>query len=218
MTRQNKKYSVESEKEYYKNSAIDRRAVPYEHLSKYFDGTVGRNFFTNKKVLDLGAGEGIYSAWIADIGRADNIVGIELTEHRIRRDYEKKLSNLSFLEGNILDMKSLDLTEEYDIVFMNLVLHHLMQDLDSTVSAIHGRLKKGGKFLAFEPNPYSPIAVLLHLYHDKSNNEGFLTPHRVKKVFMSLGFMKCQYGFFWRDRAWAKNPFLASSFWFFAEK
>lgn len=214
----NRKYSVEKEIEYYKDSKRDRRAIPYTRLTKYINGSVGNEFFVGKEVLDLGSGEGQYSAWIADNGRAKKVYGVELTEHRIRRDYEDNLRNLKLLNGNIFMLDALDLPQYFDIVFMNLVLHHLRFDLVTVANVVSDKLRKGGRFLAFEPNVYSPLATLSHLYNDRSENEGFLTPIRIRKTFISAGFKECEIGFFWRDRKWAKNPFLASSFYFIAKK
>jgi 2-polyprenyl-3-methyl-5-hydroxy-6-metoxy-1,4-benzoquinol methylase len=59
-------YSEEAERQYYESSPEDRTALPYGHLDAYIIGSVGLEFFRGKKVMDIGAGEGIYSAWIAD--------------------------------------------------------------------------------------------------------------------------------------------------------
>src|SRR5688572_20172905 len=94
-------YSEAREREYYAGAREDRSVRPYDHLDRYLDGSVGLDFFANKTVLDIGCGEGQWSAWIADRGRAKRVLGIELTEHRIRRDYEVSLTNLEFRAGNI---------------------------------------------------------------------------------------------------------------------
>lgn len=217
VTRKMKKYSLEKERSFFDQAKSDRRAVPYEHLTKYIDGSVGREFFAGKRVLNLGSGEGVYSAWIADIGGAKEVVGVELTEHRIRRDYEKQLSNLMFIAGDFFHLFEYGVNRKaFDIVFMNLVLHHLRYNLEDIAGVIRDGLVEGGVFLAFEPNIYSPISVLAHLRSNKSPNEGFLSPQRIRKVFSSLGFGNTHFGYFWRDRKWARNPFFASTFWFSA--
>jgi len=217
VTRKRKKYSLEKERSFFDQAKSDRTAVPYEYLTKYIDGSVGRDFFSGKRVLNLGSGEGVYSAWIADIGGAKEVVGVELTGHRIRREYERQLSNLTFIEGDFFHLFEYGVNrKEFDIIFMNLVLHHLRYNLEDIVGIIKDGLAEGGIFVAFEPNIYSPISLLAHLRSNKSPNEGFLSPHRIRKAFSSVGFRNTRFGYFWRDRKWARNPFLASTFWFSA--
>lgn len=209
----NQIYSEDAERRFYRAAPEDRKALPYGHLDVYISGTAGLDFFRGKKVLDIGAGEGVYSAWLADEahGGAKEVVGIELTEHRIRREYEQLLPNLCFVAGNIFDMEAEK--GEFDVVFMNLVLHHLRFRLDDTLAFVLHSLKPGGQFFAIEPNVYSPAAMIAHMLHNGSTNEGFLPPSRIRQRMESQGFRDVRVGYFWRDRKWARNPLLASSFW-----
>jgi SAM-dependent methyltransferase len=181
------------------------------------ENSLGLDFFRGKSVLDVGAGEGIYSAWIADRGGATRVVGLELTEHRIRRDYERFLPNLTFVCGDVFGNVTELENEQFDVVFLNLVLQHLRLDLDCAVRMMRKYLRQGGNLVAFEPNTYSPFAVIAHLLHDRSSNEGFLSPRRASAALSAAGFADIKTGYFWRDRTWAKNPVLASSFWITAE-
>jgi 2-polyprenyl-3-methyl-5-hydroxy-6-metoxy-1,4-benzoquinol methylase len=209
-------YSVDAERLYYQKSREDKTALSYEHLDAYVTGSVGLDFFHHKRVLDIGAGEGIYSAWIADRGRASEVIGIELTQHRIRWDYETLLPNCRFLVGNIFELEPPN--EQFEVVFMNLVLHHLRFRLDDALRFVFRSLKPAGQFLAFEPNIYSPASAIAHLIHDRSANEGFLSPRRIRAAMERQGFHDVRVGYFWRNRWWAKNPLLASSFWIIGTK
>ncbi len=210
-----KTYSVERERFYYRNSATDRRAIPYDNLTRYVRGSFGLDFVRGKSVLDLGSGEGTYAAWMADIGGATDVLGVELTENRIRTEYQTKLPNLRLIAGDVFEFSP---PKQFDVVFMNLVLHHLRFRLEDTVDIIHRSLKPGGEFAAIEPNFCSPVALLLHMRAAHSENEGFISPWRIARTFRQRGFDSTRFGFFWRDRAWAKNPFLASCIWFRATK
>jgi 2-polyprenyl-3-methyl-5-hydroxy-6-metoxy-1,4-benzoquinol methylase len=158
--------------------SVNASAKPYEFLDQYIRGSVGMDFFRGKSVLDIGCGEGVYSAWIADRGGAREVLGIELTRHRIRFDHQKKLANLTFVEGNIMEYDFG--ARRFDIVFMDLVLHHLRFVLPDVAKIVTGVLCPGGRFVAFEPNVYSPGAVFAHMIHDRSMNEGLLTPSTSK--------------------------------------
>jgi SAM-dependent methyltransferase len=204
-------YSAEAERRYYEQAKEDRRAVPFDHLGDYVAGAVGLDVFRGKDVLDLGAGEGTYSAWIATLGGAKSVVGLELTEHRLRRAFENEITNLRLESGDFLSMQPR--VNQFDVVFMNLVLHHVRFRLGDALLYIFNTLRPGGRFLAFEPNVYSPAAVIAHLIHDRSANEGFLSPRTIRAAMMRTGFRDVRFGFFWRHRRWAKNALLGSSFW-----
>lgn len=205
-------YSAERERAYYSSSIQDETAIPYTHLDKYLRGSVGLDFFRGKTVLDVGSGEGTYSAWIADRGGAKKVVGIELTEHRIRREYERRLSNLELRVGDIF---STPIHETFDVVFFNLVLHHLRFDLQKALAITRSSLKPGGQIIAFEPNPYSPVGLLGFALHAGrlSANEGMLSSARARRELLAAGFNDVKVGYFWRDRRWAARAFISSSFW-----
>jgi 2-polyprenyl-3-methyl-5-hydroxy-6-metoxy-1,4-benzoquinol methylase len=209
-------YSSDDERRYYEHSKEDRASIPYQHLTQYVKGSVGTEFFRDKAVLDVGCGEGVYSAWIADLGGAESVLGVELTEHRIRREYEITLARLQFVSGDVFDIALPK--EKFDVVFANLVLHHLRFRLYDILRIVWDSLRSGGQFLAFEPNVYSPIAIVAHLMNDRSANEGFLSPHQVSRALTACGFDDVRVGYFWRDRAWARNPLFGSSFWIQARK
>jgi 2-polyprenyl-3-methyl-5-hydroxy-6-metoxy-1,4-benzoquinol methylase len=211
-----KTYSVQAERDYYSKSRSDRSASSYTHLDAYVRGSVGLDFFRGKSVLDIGCGEGVYSAWIADRGGAKNVLGIELTDHRIRWEYQERLANLRFEVADILahDFGG----QQFDIVFFNLVLHHLRFELPRVGEIVVSSLREGGCLLAFEPNVYSPLAVLAHLIHSRSANEGFLSPGQIRRSLEQTGMRDISNGFFWRERRWARNAFLGSSFWLTARK
>ena len=211
-----KKYSVEAEKHYYGQSRADRDALPYEGLSTYLEHSFGHGRFRGLDVLDVGAGEGVYSAYLADKERANQVVAFDLTPHRMRTGYMTSLGNLHFVAGDVFNMPFRE--RVFSVVFMNLVLHHLVFDLREALESVGSVLRPGGRLLAIEPNLYNPGVLLLHWWRNRSPNEGFLWPHTTKRLLQSLGFVDVRTGYFWRDRAGAKNPLLGSSFFVEASK
>lgn len=208
-------YSAERERHYYRDSATDRRAVPYGYLTAYVRGSFGEDFVRGKSVLDLGCGEGTYAAWMADVGGASEVLGVDLTENRLRTDYMANLPNLRLVAADLFQYVP---PKAFDVVFMNLVLHHLRFRLRDAVDLVHRSLAPGGRFVAIEPNFCSPVALLMHMKGARSENEGFISPWRISRAFSERGFECVEYGFFWRDRAWARNPLLASCMWISANK
>lgn len=217
MATEKREYSIEAERHYYREES-DRSAAPYDHLDSHISGSFGADAFRGKRVLDLGAGEGIYSAWIADKGGAAQVTGIELTEHRIRRGYEEKLDNLRFLSGDIFELGELIGNERYDIVFMDLVLHHIRHRLDEFAEIVSETLVEGGAFLAIEPNFLNPLVSILHYAAETSVNEGFLSPKKVVKTFERSKFRRATYGYFYRDHPWGRSVLTSSNWWFRAER
>jgi SAM-dependent methyltransferase len=216
LARDSRRYRADRERAFYDKSQEDRTTLPYDHLDQYLKGSVGLGFFSGKTVLDIGCGEGVYSAWIADRGRAQQVLGVELTEHRIRREYEKASPSLKFVCADIFTYDLQGRT--FDVVFMNLVLHHLRYELPAICRIVHRALRPGGVLLAFEPNVYSPLALIALAVSKGSDNEGFLSPHQLRIALAAADFRDVSTGYFWRDRWWARNPVLASCFWVTARR
>ena len=98
----------------------------------------------NKSVLDSGCGGGRYSVAWRLLG-ANRVVGVDISPINIvdaaRRVELAKLEEVSFKEGNVLD---LPLDEgEFDIVFSNGVLHHTT-DWKKGIAELMRVLKPGG--------------------------------------------------------------------------
>lgn len=93
----------------------------------------------NAIFLDLGCGDGIFTASLADIIGTKNIFGIEAFEENIPKCESKNIS-----------VKSCNLNGEFpfesnffDAVHSNQVIEHLY-DLDNFINQIHRTLKPGG--------------------------------------------------------------------------
>ncbi len=211
-----KQYSIDAERTYYGKAETDRRALPYGWLSSYVTPNLGNGLFRGRDVLDLGAGEGVYAAYLADVANARTVVAFDLTPHRMRTDYRKTIPNLHFVSGDLFRLPFPD--GSFDVVFMNLVLHHIRFNLRDALLGVRDVMRSGGQLVAIEPNVYNPAASFLHWWHERSANEGFLSRRRVSRVLADLGFVDLTSGFFWKDRKWARNPLLGSCFWISARK
>jgi trans-aconitate 2-methyltransferase len=102
----------------------------------------------NKRVLDLGCGDGKITAEITRRVPNGSVLGIDKSEDMIRFAQEHYrpdvLPNLKFL---LLDARNLYFDQEFDVVFSNAALHWVSNHL-SVLQRITKSLKHGGKVIA----------------------------------------------------------------------
>ena len=94
----------------------------------------------HKKLLDLGAGSGLYAKYLADAGL--NVTCIDLSESMVNLCKKKEL------EAYVMDFYNLDFKEnQFDIVWsLNTLLHVPNQELDLVLEGIRRVLKPSGLF------------------------------------------------------------------------
>jgi len=211
-----KKYSIEAERKYYSQSRTERGALPYEALSVQIRSSFGAHRFAGLDVLDVGGGEGVYSAYLADVEKAEHVITLDLTPHRMRTNYMASLENLHFVAGDLFTMPFPP--SSFDLVFIHLVLHHLRANLGEALLSISKVLRSHGVLLAIEPNFHNPAVFLAQWWRKHSRNEGSLGPHEIERTLRSTGFENVHTGYFWRDRSWARNSLLGSGFFIEAKK
>jgi SAM-dependent methyltransferase len=135
-----------------------------------------------------------------------HFVGVQLFAHRIRTDYARDMKNLHFVAGDVFALPISD--GLFDVVFMNLVLHHRRLNLAEALLRMRAALKSGGRLFAIEPNVY---ALDAHL-HD-AIGERRLAFASDTAMCSSGGWVPRRHRtVLWRDRRWARNRFLATSF------
>ena len=97
----------------------------------------------NEHVLDLGCGDGVLSAKIAELLPNGEVVGIDASQGMIDVALPKAKNNLRFV---LMDIDDLDFTDEFDIVFSNATLHwvkhhkRLLQNISYALRP-HGRAR-----------------------------------------------------------------------------
>ena len=74
----------------------------------------------NERVLDLGCGDGVLSAQIAELLPDGEVVGIDASQGMIEAAFTKVKENLQFL---LRDINDIDFDTEFDVVFSNAALH-----------------------------------------------------------------------------------------------
>lgn len=74
----------------------------------------------NERVLDLGCGDGLLTAQLADRLPQGEVVGIDASQGMIAVAREKEQGNLRFL---LQDIDALDFVDDFDLIFSNAALH-----------------------------------------------------------------------------------------------
>lgn len=111
------------------------------------------------KILEIGCGNGEKSILISKLRPRSTVFAIDLSEKFISACSEKnKQSNLHFFAKSFQDFQS---SEKFDYIVGDGILHHLYDDLDSSIEAFYELLVPGGKIMFWEPNIFNPYIFLI---------------------------------------------------------
>lgn len=91
------------------------------------------------RVLDLGCGDGVLSAEIAEAGA--EVIGVDVSDEFITA------ARARGVDARKMDGQALDFDGEFDAVFSNAALHW-MTDADAVIAGVARALKPGGRFVA----------------------------------------------------------------------
>jgi ubiquinone/menaquinone biosynthesis C-methylase UbiE len=200
-------YSYEGEKEYYRQWPT--QAKPYLHLERYLTCWLEPDVaFTGKHVLDIGAGEMTYTRLIADRFAPKDIVACELFRERMLPAFrENRNARLKSVTGSCFQLPFTN--SSFDVAFASLVLSQL-PNLYEALLEISRVLKPGGMFVGFEPNPFNPYILYRYLAAPKSPNQSIFWPHKVPRIFDSVG-LPATIRFFFAKLPWTRNRFFGTN-------
>jgi len=92
-----------------------------------------------ERILDLGCGDGVLTAQIAQSGAT--VVGVDASPAMVAS------ARALGLDAHVVDATALQFDGEFDAVFSNAALHWV-HDADAVLTGIHRALKPGGRFVA----------------------------------------------------------------------
>jgi len=126
----------------------------------------------NKKVLELGSGNGY---WLEMLSKKGAIcTGIEIAEKQIILARNKDSSKrIKYIRGDITDLKKYNLAfNNYDIVFLEHVLLEIssIEKLERIFARAYNLLKKGGILIISDLHPFAPSSKPENIRTDKKYN------------------------------------------------
>jgi SAM-dependent methyltransferase len=122
--------------------------------------------FKGRTVLECGCGCGQHTSYMAPL--AARVVAVDLNTTDIAREQNARFKNVRFVEA---DIGSMDLGEQFDIVFCVGVIHHT-DNPDRTFASIYKHCKPGGK-------------VIIWTYSAEGNALVRFLVEPVRKLFLS---------------------------------
>lgn len=139
---------------------------------------------SNKRVIDVGCGDGTYSVELLDAGAA-SVLGIDAAEEAVSRA-RKLADDRASLRFETVSVQELATRRDYfDVAIIRGVLHHL----DAPEAAIQAVCRIATEVVVVEPNGYNPVLKVLekvspyHIAHDEKS----YPPRRLDSWFQHAG-------------------------------
>ena len=104
------------------------------------------------------------------------------------------MDNISFLAGDVLDLRNTLNGEVFDVVWAVALLHHLpAKDQPSLLQSVYDSLKPGGLFIAIDPSKHRLISLFKSLFSKQlrkfhSPDEDELDFSIVREQLLRAGF------------------------------
>ena len=152
--------------------------------SRSTDEVTGTAEFTGRLVLDLGCGDGFYTARIWDIGRPRALVALDAAEAAVRVAASKLSGRpVQFLaaDGHRLPFRD----DTFDVVLLQSILHHD----DTPEDLVKEALRVAPRMVVHEPNGNNlglKVIERVSKYHIEHGEKSY-TPRRVGRWVAAAG-------------------------------
>lgn len=114
-----------------------------------------------KSVLDVGCGEGEDALILSKLGA--HVTGLDLSPGAIEVARRRLEMNRTFAEFICGPVEEIAVTQKYDIVWVEALLHHVLHDLDNVMKSLVARVRPGGMILMCEPVNLMPALRRLRM-------------------------------------------------------
>jgi SAM-dependent methyltransferase len=135
------------------------------------DITVGSIQLANKKVIDIGCGDGTYTIEVYDRGKIAFLVGGDVADKAVRLACDKLAGrNIQCQINSAYDIPFAE--QSFDVAILRGVLHHL----DNPIQALKEALRVARVVWVIEPNGYNPglkILEKLSRYHIEHHEKSY---------------------------------------------
>lgn len=147
----------------------------------------------DKSVVDIGCGDGTYTAELVTALGAASAVGVELSDawKLGQEKYEKYAPAVQIRHGNAYALEFPN--KQFDVAIMRGVFHHL----DDPFKGLKEMSRVAHNVFLLEPNGYNPIIKLLEIaspYH-RAHGEKSYRPATLRRWLDSLGGTFCRESF-----------------------
>lgn len=120
----------------------------------------------NKKVIDIGAGDGTTALKIAALGA--RVTGIEISQEKVAIAQAKAVANTCFLLGRAEALPVPD--ESHDLACFFFSLHHIPLDVqDAAFNEVRRVVKSGGRMHVADPLPDGTMSEVLKVVDDETH-------------------------------------------------
>ena len=141
-----------------------------------------KSFAQAQKILDFGCGDGMMTAFVADLFPQATVYGVDPSPQSInvaQQKYPKLIFSTNYDEKPDLNFAD----ETFDMVFAAGAFHHIPFDRhDGYAKEIYRVLKPSGHFVMFELNPYNPLTARTFRRNPIDQNATMLLPAYAKNV------------------------------------
>lgn len=148
------------------------------------DATLAAVSFLDKRVIDIGCGDGTYTVELFDRGKPASIHGFDPAERAIEIARQRIIGReIAFGTHNAYDLPVA--TGSFDLAHLRGVLHHL----DRPIDALREAFRVASWVVLIEPNGYNPMVKLLEKYsrYHRKHGEKSYQPRQLDQWIHEVG-------------------------------
>jgi ubiquinone/menaquinone biosynthesis C-methylase UbiE len=135
------------------------------------DAALAATSFRDKRVIDVGCGDGTYTVELFDRGAPSSIHGIDYAKESI--DLARSAVGARNITYEVCSAEALPIADDsFDVAHLRGVLHHL----ENPVAALREALRVAKQVVVIEPNGYNPVLKVIERvsrYHVEHREQSF---------------------------------------------